>query len=92
MPRCDLNYQADTLCFATNGPFNATKDPVSASKSPSPGRPRFTKADAAVLVVLGLSALACSSCATLSPDEQADNSETRFQQEMQRPTEPGKGR
>jgi hypothetical protein len=48
--------------------------------------PRNTLIDmrrAFLLLLVGLSALACSSCATLPPDQQADNSETRFQQEMQ---------
>jgi hypothetical protein len=44
------------------------------------------------LILLGLSALACSSCASISPEEQAANSETRFQQEMLRVPDPDKGR
>jgi hypothetical protein len=90
IPSRDLNYQADTLCFATNVAFGATKSLMNGSKNKPSTRRLFAGARAAGLLLIGLSALACSSCATLSPEEQADNSETRFQQEMQRPPGPGK--
>jgi hypothetical protein len=85
-----LNYQADTLCFATNGTFGATKHLMHGSKSQPSTRLLLATARAAAVLLIGLSAMACSSCATLSRDEQADNSETRFQQEMLHPPDPAR--
>jgi hypothetical protein len=66
------------------------KNLMNGSKSQPPSRLLSTGARAAFLLLIGLSALACSSCVTLSPEEQADNSETRFQQEMLHPPDPAK--
>jgi outer membrane biogenesis lipoprotein LolB len=50
------------------------------------------RAHAAALLLLGLSTLVLSSCATLSPEQQADNSETRFQQRLDGVQDPMKQR
>ena len=58
----------------------------------TPKMKRIPNAKAVGMVILGLSAFACASCATLSPEEETANSETRFQQEMLHPPDPGNGR
>jgi hypothetical protein len=90
IPSGDLNYQADTYCFATNDAFGATNNLMNGSKSQRSTRLLLAGARATGLLLIGLSALSCSSCVTLSPEEQADNSETRFQQEMLHPPDPAK--
>jgi hypothetical protein len=90
IPSGELNYQADTCCFATNDTLGATKNLMNGSKGQPPSRLLSAGARAAFLLLIGLSSLSCSSCATLSPEEQADNSETRFQQEMLHLPDPAK--
>jgi ABC-type Fe2+-enterobactin transport system substrate-binding protein len=65
---------------------------MNASVIPTPPPRMARRAATAVLALLALAAPLLSSCASLSPDQQADNSETRFMQEMQRPASPGNAR